>query len=56
MTNLKPQYKDSLNQNHIPQHTKDLLSRELEQLNPFQLQKRMNLKIKKILKTVNKKL
>ena len=43
-----------LESEHIPQPTKERLSQKLERLNPFQLQKNMNLKIKKILKTVNK--
>jgi len=43
-----------LESEHISQQTKDLLTQEFEQLNPFQLQKQMNRKIKQILKTVNK--
>lgn len=45
-----------LDSEHLSQQTKELLSRQLALLNPFQLQKQMNLKIKKILKTVNEKL
>lgn len=43
-----------LESEHISQQAKDLLTQEFEQLNPFQLQKQMNHKIKQILKTVNK--
>ncbi len=43
-----------LESEHISQLAKDLLTQEFEQLNPFQLQKQMNHKIKQILKTVNK--
>jgi len=43
-----------LESEHISQQAKDLLTQEFEQINPFQLQKQMNHKIKQILKTVNK--
>jgi hypothetical protein len=44
-----------LDSEHIAQHTKDRLTQQLQQLNPFELQKQMTQKIKQILKTVNNK-
>lgn len=49
----KTPYQRLLKSEHISQQTKHLLTQEFEQLNPFQLQKQMNRKIKQILKTVN---